>query len=66
MGLRLLSLVGLALALVGAGMSVAPGITRRFLLAVGVRWQPDPRSRVAAWGLVILGLVVVALSRVVR
>ena len=66
MGLRLLSLIGIALAIVGAGMAVAPDLTRRFLLAVGVRWEPDPRSRVASWGLVILGLVVVLLSRVLR
>jgi hypothetical protein len=66
MGMRLLSLIGIALALVGAGMAVAPGLTRRFLLSMGVRWEPDPQSRVASWGLVILGLVVVVLSRVVR
>jgi len=66
MGLRLLELIGIALALVGVGMSAAPRLTRRFLLVVGVRWEPDPRSRVAAWGLVILGLVVVLLSRLVR
>jgi hypothetical protein len=47
-------------------MAVAPRLTRRALLFVGVRWEPDPRSRVASWGLVILGLVVVVLSRVVR
>lgn len=66
MGLHVLSLCGILLALVGAGMSVAPRLTRRFLLAAGVRWEPDPRSRVASWGLILLGLVVVVLSRVVR
>ncbi|HEX3606559.1 MAG TPA: hypothetical protein VH134_11600 [Candidatus Dormibacteraeota bacterium] len=66
MGLSLLRLVGLVLAAVGAGMAVAPGLTRRVLLFAGVRWEPDPRSRVASWALVILGLVVVLLSRLVR
>jgi hypothetical protein len=66
MGLGLLRIIGIALAVVGAGMAVAPRLTRRALLLVGVRWEPDPRSRVASWGLVILGLVVVLLSRVVR
>jgi hypothetical protein len=62
-GLRLLGFFGVVLALIGAGMAIAPGITRRLLLAAGVRWEPDPQSRVASWGLVILGLVVVVLSR---
>jgi hypothetical protein len=66
MGLRVLSLIGVALALVGAGMAVAPSLTRRFLLAMGLKWEPDPQSRVASWGLVILGLIVVVLSRLVR
>jgi hypothetical protein len=66
MGLHLLGLIGVVLALIGAGMTVAPRLTRRFLLAVGVRWEPDPRSRVSAWGLVILGLVVAVLSRMLR
>jgi hypothetical protein len=66
MGLHVLAICGVALALVGAGMSVAPRLTRRLLLAVGIRWDPDPRSRVASWSLVILGLVVVVLSRAVR
>ncbi|HEY0410243.1 MAG TPA: hypothetical protein VGE42_08235 [Candidatus Dormibacteraeota bacterium] len=66
MGLGLLRIIGIALAMVGAGMAVAPRLTRRALLLVGVHWEPDPRSRVASWGLVILGLVVVVLSRVVR
>lgn len=66
MGLGLLRIIGIALAVIGGGMAVAPQVTRRVLLFVGVRWEPDPRSRVASWGLVILGLVVVVLSRVVR
>jgi hypothetical protein len=65
-GLRILSALGIILALIGAGMSVAPELTRRLLLAAGVHWTPDPRSRVASWGLIILGLVVVVLSRLVR
>jgi hypothetical protein len=66
MGLGVLRIIGIALAVIGAGMAVAPRLTRRALLFVGVRWEHDPRSRVASWGLVILGLVVVVLSRVVH
>jgi hypothetical protein len=66
MGLGVLRLIGLVLALVGVTMLVAPELTRRVLLGVGVRWEPDPQRRVASWGLVVLGLIVVVLSRVVR
>ena len=66
MGLGVLRLVGLALAAIGVIMLVAPEFARRLLLAAGVRWEPDPSRRVASWGLVILGLAFVALSRVVR
>jgi hypothetical protein len=66
MGVHLLGICGAMLALVGAGMAVAPRLTHRLLLAVGIRWDPDPRSRVASWSLVVLGLVVAALSRAVR
>ncbi len=62
-GLRLLGFLGIVVALIGAGMTIAPEVTRRLLLVAGVRWEPDPHSRVAGWGLVILGLVVVVLSR---
>lgn len=47
-------------------MAAAPRLTRHALLLVGVRWEPDPRHRVVSWGLVILGLFVVVLTRVVR
>lgn len=63
-GLRVLGFLGILLALIGAGMTIAPRITQRLLLAAGVRWEPDPRRRVAGWGLVTLGLVIVVLSRV--
>ena len=66
MGLGVLRLVGLAFAAIGVIMLVAPELARRLLLAAGVRWEPDPQRRVASWGLVILGLVIVVLSRVVR
>ena len=66
MGLGVLRLVGLAFAAIGVIMLVAPELARRVLLAAGVRWEPDPQRRVASWGLVILGLVIVVLSRVVR
>ena len=66
MGLGVLRVLGLALALVGFAMLVFPEFTRRFLLVVGVRWEPDPQRRVASWLLVILGLVVVVLSRLFR
>jgi len=66
MGLGVLRILGLALALVGFAMLVAPQLTRRLLLYVGVDWEPDPQRRVASWLLVILGLIVVVLSRVVR
>jgi uncharacterized protein YjeT (DUF2065 family) len=66
MGLGLLRIIGIVLALVGAAMAVAPRLARRALLFVGVHWEPDPRRRVASWGLVVLGLVVVVLSRLVH
>jgi hypothetical protein len=66
MGLGVLRIIGLAVALIGFGMLVFPEATRRLLLAVGVRWEPDPQRRVASWLLVLLGLTIVVLSRVVR
>jgi len=66
MGLGALRLIGLALALAGFAMLVFPEVARRLLLYAGVRWEPDPQHRVASWGLVLLGLTVVVLSRVVH
>jgi hypothetical protein len=66
MGLGVLRVLGLALALIGFAMLAFPRLAARLLLAVGVHWEPDPQRRVASWLLVILGLVVVVLSRLVR
>jgi uncharacterized protein YjeT (DUF2065 family) len=66
MGLGVLRLIGLVLALAGFAMLVFPEMARKLLLGAGVRWEPDPQHRVASWGLVILGLAVVVLSRVIR
>lgn len=65
-GLRVLGFLGILIALIGAGMGMAPRLTRRFLLVAGIRWEHDPRSRVASWGLVLLGLAIVVLARVIR
>lgn len=66
-GVGVLGIVGLLLAITGAGMLLAPrwlGMGLRVLL--GVRWDPHEASRAAAWGLVGLGLVIVVLTRAVR
>jgi type III secretory pathway component EscS len=65
-GLSLLSVVGVLMALVGAATMLAPRPLAFALRLLGVRWQPHQASRVAAWGLVGLGLVVVVLTRAVR
>ena len=66
MGMRLLSLGGVVLAAVGAGMLVAPRPTGWVLRVVGRRpVPPHPANRVAAWGLVLLGLAITALGRLV-
>jgi hypothetical protein len=54
------------LALVGAAMMVLPRPLGLVLRLFGVRWDPHEASRVAAWGLVGLGLVVVVVTRAVR
>ena len=66
MGLSLLGALGIVLALVGAAMMVAARPLALALRLLGVRWQPHEASRVAAWGLVGLGLAVVVLTRAVR
>jgi hypothetical protein len=66
-GIGVLGIVGLLLAIIGAGMLLAPrwlAVALRVLL--GVRWDPHEASRAAAWGLVGLGLVIVVLTRAVR
>ena len=62
----ILEIVGLLLAITGAGMLVAPRGVALGLRLLGVRWNPHDASRVAAWGLVALGLVIVVLTRAVR
>ncbi len=66
MAISLLGLIGVLLALVGAAMMVIPRPLSFGLRLFGVRWNPHEASRVAAWGLVGLGLVVVVLTRAVR
>lgn len=61
-----LGIVGLLLAIVGAGTLLAPRWLGLALRLAGVRWDPHEASRVAAWGLVAIGLLVVILSRAVR
>ncbi|HEY6378750.1 MAG TPA: hypothetical protein VI316_06185 [Candidatus Dormibacteraeota bacterium] len=57
--------MGVLLALVGVGMLSLPRFTRRLLAIIGVRW-PEPRhERVAAWLLVVLGLVIALVGRVI-
>lgn len=52
---------------VGAGMLVLPRLTAAVLALAGVRRLPDePRRRVAAWMLVVIGLVVAFLGRLIR
>jgi len=58
--------VGLLLAITGMLAMLAPRPLRLVLRLLGVSWDPHGASRVAAWGLVVLGLVVVVLARVVR
>jgi hypothetical protein len=57
--------VGVLLALTGLGMLSLPRFTRRLLAVIGVRW-PEPRyERVAAWLLVVLGLLIAVVGRVI-
>lgn len=66
MGLGILGALGVAIALVGAAMMLFPRPLGFVLRVLGVRWNPHEASRVAAWGLVGVGLVVVVLTRAVR
>ena len=66
MGIGILGAVGVLIALVGAAMMLFPRPLGFFLRIAGVRWNPHEASRVAAWGLVGIGLVVVVLTRAVR
>jgi hypothetical protein len=66
MGLGILGAAGVLIALVGAAMMLFPRPLGFVLRLLGVRWSPHEASRVAAWGLVGLGLVVVVLTRAVR
>jgi hypothetical protein len=66
LGTGILGIVGLLLAIVGAAMMLAPRGLAVALRLLGVRWDPHDASRVAAWGLVGLGLVIVVLTRAVR
>jgi hypothetical protein len=62
----LLGVVGLLLAVTGMLMMLAPRWLGLALRLLGVRWNPHEAGRVAAWGLVGLGLAVVVLTRAVR
>ena len=66
MGIHLLGWIGVLIALVGAAMMLMPRPLALVLRLFGVRWNPHEASRVAAWGLVGIGLVVVVLTRAVR
>ena len=66
MGIGILGAVGVLIALVGAAMMLFPRPLAFVLRVCGVRWNPHEASRVAAWGLVGIGLVVVVLTRAVR
>jgi hypothetical protein len=65
-GIHVLGFVGLLLAVVGAAMMLVPRPLALVLRLLGVRWNRHEASRVAAWGMVGLGLVIVVLSRLVR
>jgi hypothetical protein len=65
-GIGVLGIVGLLMAIAGAAMMLAPRGLAIALRLLGVRWNPHEASRVAAWGLVGMGLVIVVLTRAVR
>ena len=66
MGLGILGAFGVLIAAVGAAMMLFPRPLSFVLRLFGMRWSPHEASRVAAWGLVGIGLVVVVLTRAVR
>lgn len=61
--MRILGVLGALLALVGCGMLAAPGPTRAALGLLGIRLDAHPAGRVAAWGLIVLGLAIAVLAR---
>jgi hypothetical protein len=65
-GVHILGWIGVLMLLVGAAMMLFPRPLALVLRVLGVRWNPHEASRVAAWGLVGLGLAVVVLTRAVR
>ncbi|TMC51174.1 MAG: hypothetical protein E6J14_01695 [Chloroflexi bacterium] len=64
--MRILAFGGLGLALIGAGLLTAPRWTASLLRLLGVRRPLDTANRAAAWGLVVIGLLVVILARLIR
>jgi hypothetical protein len=63
--LRLLAFVGLAVALVGFGMLVAPVLTADALRYLGLRRERHPAERAAAWLLILLGLTMAIVARLI-
>jgi hypothetical protein len=64
--MRILGFGGLVLALIAAGLLTAPRWTSSLLRLLGVRRPLDPANRVAAWGLVVIGLLIAILARLIR
>lgn len=61
--MRILQVVGVLLALVGSGFLVAPGLTRVIVRhGLGLTAPPHEASRVAAWGLIVIGLAMVVIG----
>ncbi len=64
--MRILGFLGIVMAGMGALMLVAPGVARFVMSYVlGMRSTPHAASRMAAWGLIVLGLAVTFLSRLI-
>ena len=63
--MRLLAFVGLAVALIGFGMLVAPVLTADALRYLGLRRQRHPAERAAAWLLILLGLTMAIVGRLI-
>ena len=55
--------VGAVLAVLGWTMLVAPGAAYWVLRALGMHADPHNASKVGAWGLLLLGGIIVLLSR---